>query len=142
MIPSTLALFSTCKLAFIAFHLFTALFIVTLSNGIITERSARVTERSARSFGESSDVVCDAQRHNRQAKVSVMPSVATLVIKALKEPERDRKKMKNIEHIRNISLDDIIETTKVTRPRSMAKDLSKTIKEILGAFCGLHGRWE
>ena len=35
--------FSTDKLTFIAFLLFTALFIVTLSNDIITERSARVT---------------------------------------------------------------------------------------------------
>ncbi|KAI4374267.1 hypothetical protein MLD38_012279 [Melastoma candidum] len=33
---------------------------------------------------------------NRQAKVSVVPSAAALVIKALKEPERDRKKTKNI----------------------------------------------
>ncbi|KAL0316239.1 UNVERIFIED_CONTAM: 60S ribosomal protein L12 [Sesamum radiatum] len=29
---------------------------------------------------------------NRQAKVTVVPSAAALVIKALKEPERDRKK--------------------------------------------------
>ncbi|KAF7085407.1 hypothetical protein CFC21_088842 [Triticum aestivum] len=35
---------------------------------------------------------------NRQAKVSVVPSAAALVIKALKEPERDRKKVKNIKH--------------------------------------------
>ncbi|XP_041021229.1 60S ribosomal protein L12-like [Juglans microcarpa x Juglans regia] len=42
---------------------------------------------------------------NRQAKVSVVPSTAVLVIKALKEPERDCKK---------------------------TKDLSRTIKEILG----------
>lgn len=30
---------------------------------------------------------------NRQAKVSVVPSAAALVIKALKEPPRDRKKV-------------------------------------------------
>ncbi|KAF2321763.1 hypothetical protein GH714_002560 [Hevea brasiliensis] len=35
---------------------------------------------------------------NRQAKVTVVPSAAALVIKALKEPERDRKKTKNIKH--------------------------------------------
>jgi large subunit ribosomal protein L12e len=33
---------------------------------------------------------------NRQAKVSVVPSVAALVIKVLKEPERDRKKTKKL----------------------------------------------
>ena len=32
---------------------------------------------------------------NRQAKVSVVPSAAALIIKALKEPPRDRKKQKN-----------------------------------------------
>ncbi|KAL7170159.1 hypothetical protein ACSBR2_035088 [Camellia fascicularis] len=69
---------------------------------------------------------------NRQAKVSVVPSAAALVIKALKEPERDRKKTKNIKHTGNISLDDMIEIAKVMKPRSMAKDLTSTIREILG----------
>merc|ERR1711973_583452 len=32
---------------------------------------------------------------NRQATVSVVPSASSLVIKALKEPPRDRKKQKN-----------------------------------------------
>ncbi|KAI7557624.1 hypothetical protein KC346_g23210, partial [Hortaea werneckii] len=35
---------------------------------------------------------------NRQAAVSVVPSASSLVIKALKEPPRDRKKEKNIKH--------------------------------------------
>nr|GLL21452.1 60S ribosomal protein L12-like [Ipomoea trifida] len=50
----------------------------------------------------------------------------------LKEPERDRKKTKNIKHNGNISLDDVIEIAKVMSPRSMAKDLTGTVKEILG----------
>ncbi|KAG4145575.1 hypothetical protein ERO13_D05G103000v2 [Gossypium hirsutum] len=52
---------------------------------------------------------------NRQAKVTVVPSAAALVIKALKEPERDRKKTKNIKHNGNINLDDVIEIAKVMR---------------------------
>merc|ERR1711982_235394 len=44
---------------------------------------------------------------NRQAQVSVVPSAAALIIKALKEPPRDRKKVKNIKHIGNITIDDI-----------------------------------
>ena len=32
---------------------------------------------------------------NRQAKIEVVPSASSLVIKALKEPPRDRKKVKN-----------------------------------------------
>ncbi|KAJ6863670.1 60S ribosomal protein L12 [Populus alba x Populus x berolinensis] len=66
------------------------------------------------------------------AKVTVVPSAAALVIKALKEPERDRKKTKNIKHNGNISLDDVVEIAKVMSVRSMAKDLSGTVKEILG----------
>ena len=34
---------------------------------------------------------------NRQAKIEVVPSAASLIIKALKEPPRDRKKQKNSE---------------------------------------------
>ncbi len=45
---------------------------------------------------------------NRQAAVSVVPSASSMVIKALKEPPRDRKKEKNIKHTGNVSLDEII----------------------------------
>jgi large subunit ribosomal protein L12e len=56
--------------------------------------------------------------------VTVVPSAAALVIKALKEPPRDRKKVKNIKHSGNISLDDIISAARIMRPRSMAKEFS------------------
>jgi large subunit ribosomal protein L12e len=69
---------------------------------------------------------------NRQAKVSVVPSAAALVIKALKEPERDRKKVKNIKHSGNISLDDVIEIAKTMRHRSMAKELAGTVRRSWG----------
>lgn len=35
---------------------------------------------------------------NRQATISVVPSAASLIVKALKEPPRDRKKVKNSEY--------------------------------------------
>ncbi|KAA8534367.1 hypothetical protein F0562_031882 [Nyssa sinensis] len=72
---------------------------------------------------------------NRQAKVCVVPSAAALVIKALKEPERDRKKTKNIKHTGNISLDDVIEIAKVMRPRSMAKGLDWDGEGDTGHLC-------
>ena len=40
-------------------------------------------------------VTCKLIVQNRQAKVEVCPSAASLIIKALKEPQRDRKKVKN-----------------------------------------------
>lgn len=69
---------------------------------------------------------------NRQAKVAVVPSAAALVIKALKEPPRDRKKEKNIKHNGNLTLDDVIEIARVMRDRSCARNLAGTCKEILG----------
>ena len=69
---------------------------------------------------------------NRQAQCSVVPSAAALIIKALKEPPRDRKKVKNIKHSGNISLDDIINAARIMRPRSMSREFSGVMKEILG----------
>jgi len=69
---------------------------------------------------------------NRQAKVSVVPSAGALVIKALKEPPRDRKKTKNVKHTGNITMDDVISIARIMAPRSCARDLSGVIKEILG----------
>lgn len=69
---------------------------------------------------------------NRQAAVSVVPSASSLVIKALKEPPRDRKKEKNIKHTKSIPLDEIIEIARKLRYKSLAKSLSGTVKEVLG----------
>lgn len=77
-------------------------------------------------------VTCQLRIQNRQATVSVVPSAAALVIKALKEPPRDRKKVKNIQHSGDISMNDIISAARIMRPRSMAKEFSGTMKEVLG----------
>ncbi|KAL0820189.1 hypothetical protein ABMA28_006114 [Loxostege sticticalis] len=81
---------------------------------------------------------------NRQAQISVVPSAAALVIRALKEPPRDRKKQKNIKHNGNITLEDVIGIAKIMRSRSMARQLSGTVKEILGTAqsvgCTVEGR--
>ncbi|CAB3382003.1 Hypothetical predicted protein [Cloeon dipterum] len=68
---------------------------------------------------------------NRQATISVCPSAASLIIKALKEPPRDRKKVKNVKHSGNLTFDEIVSIAKQMRPRSMARKLSGTVKEIL-----------
>jgi len=69
---------------------------------------------------------------NRQAKVEIVPSASTLIIKALKEPVRDRKKEKNIKHDGNLTLDEVIEIARTMREKSYAKDLSGVVREILG----------
>src|ERR1700737_4450635 len=69
---------------------------------------------------------------NRVAQIEVVPSAAALLIKALAEPERDRKKEKNVKHSGNVTLDQIYEVARTMRPRSMAKEFPGTVKEILG----------
>mmetsp|Transcript_30089 Transcript_30089/g.41969 ORF Transcript_30089/g.41969 Transcript_30089/m.41969 type:complete len:164 (-) Transcript_30089:121-612(-) len=69
---------------------------------------------------------------NRQAQFEVVPSAAALVIQALKEPFRDRKKEKNILHDGDITLDNVYDIARKMRPRSMALKLAGTVKEILG----------
>jgi len=69
---------------------------------------------------------------NRQAQVAVVPSASSLVIKALKEAPRDRKKEKNIKHNGNIPIDEIYDIARIMKPKSMAKDLAGCVKEILG----------
>lgn len=69
---------------------------------------------------------------NRQAQIEIVPSAAALIIQALAEPARDRKKEKNILHNGNITLEQVYEITRKMRPRSMSKTFSANVKEILG----------
>lgn len=83
---------------------------------------------------------------NRQAAVSVVPSASSLVIRALKEPPRDRKKEKNIKHSKSIPLEEIIDIARTMRAanKSLAKELRGTVLEILGTCfsvgCQVDGR--
>ncbi len=69
---------------------------------------------------------------NRQASVEIVPSASSLVIKALKEPPRDRKKEKNIKHSGNLDLATVIDVARKMRNKSMARELKGTVREILG----------
>merc|ERR1712007_61518 len=69
---------------------------------------------------------------NRQAKVEVCPSAASMIIRALKEPPRDRKKVKHVKHNGNITLDELYNIAREMRERSIARQFSGTVKEVLG----------
>lgn len=69
---------------------------------------------------------------NRQATAEVVPSASALLVKCLREPVRDRKKVKNIKHDGNITLDEVFDVARKMRERSMARELKGTVKEILG----------
>jgi large subunit ribosomal protein L12e len=89
-------------------------------------------------------VTCKLTIQNRVAKIDVVPSAASLIIKELKEPPRDRKKVKNVKHAGDLSLDQIINIARQMRPRSMARKLEGTVKEILGTAqsvgCSIDGQ--
>lgn len=76
---------------------------------------------------------------NRQCTVKVLPTASSLLIEALKEPPRDRKKTKNVLHNGNVSMDDIIKIAKTMREhkKSNAIELEGTCKEILGTAVSL-----
>eukprot|EP00388_Colpodella_angusta_P012081 GDKJ01030694.1.p1 GENE.GDKJ01030694.1~~GDKJ01030694.1.p1 ORF type:complete len:174 (-),score=58.66 GDKJ01030694.1:67-588(-) len=71
---------------------------------------------------------------NRIPTISIVPTSTALVMEALKEPIRDRKKEKNIKHAGNITFETIIGIARKMREanKSGAKDLAGSVKEILG----------
>lgn len=69
---------------------------------------------------------------NRQAKVSVEPNATSLLIKELKEPIRDRKKVKDIKHSGNLTKAQVLKVAKEMRYKSDARAMWGTVKEMLG----------
>ncbi|XP_036705592.1 60S ribosomal protein L12-like [Balaenoptera musculus] len=52
---------------------------------------------------------------NTQAQIEVVPSASVLIIKAVKELQRERKKQKNIKHGGNITFDEIVNVAQQMR---------------------------
>ncbi|CAJ1036398.1 Ribosomal protein L11, N-terminal domain, partial [Leishmania utingensis] len=77
-------------------------------------------------------VTCELRVKNRVATVVVTPSVASRLIRALKEPPRDRKKVKNIKHSGNIPFSEIVKIAKESQAKSMGSDLKAVVMEVLG----------
>jgi len=69
---------------------------------------------------------------NRVATPTIVPTASSMLLKELKEPPRDRKKVKNIKHSGNVTLDNVIKIARVLRSKSMAKKLVGTVLEVLG----------
>lgn len=76
---------------------------------------------------------------NRVCTVRVLPTTAPLIIEALKEGGRDRKKVKKILHNGNIKLDDVIRIAKTLREnkKSMSIEFTGTCLEVLGTCVSL-----
>lgn len=77
-------------------------------------------------------VTCKLTIQNRAAKIEVVPTASMMLVRALKEPPRDRKKTKNIKHSGNITMADVLDAARTLRSKSMAAELKGTVKEVLG----------
>uniref|UniRef100_A0A8C2NBG4 Large ribosomal subunit protein uL11 n=1 Tax=Capra hircus TaxID=9925 RepID=A0A8C2NBG4_CAPHI len=69
---------------------------------------------------------------NRQAQIRVVPSASALIIKALTEPPRERSSKTLSTHSGNITFDEIVNIAWQMWHQSLAREVSGTIKEILG----------
>ena len=67
--------------------------------------------------------------------VEIMPTCSAYIIKALKEPIRHRKKEKGavFKHVGNLSFDQIKKIAENMRPKSLAREMKGTVKEVLGS---------
>ena len=77
-------------------------------------------------------VTCKLVVKNRVATVHVTPSAASMLIRALKEPPRDRKKVKNIKHSGSVGFQEVLKIAREKQAKSMAKTLQGTVLEVLG----------
>ncbi|TBT97162.1 ribosomal protein L12 [Hamiltosporidium tvaerminnensis] len=69
---------------------------------------------------------------DRKATLEVTPNSSTYILKALREPPRDRKKEKNITHHGNITMVDVVDVARKIQHKSNSKEFSGTIKQVLG----------
>ncbi|XP_070259885.1 large ribosomal subunit protein uL11-like [Myotis yumanensis] len=80
--------------------------------------------------GKDLKVIVKLTVQDRQAQIEAVPSASALIINAFKEPQRDRKKQENMKRSGNATFDEIVSPT--MQHRSLARELSGTIKGILG----------
>ena len=69
---------------------------------------------------------------NRAAEIIIKPTSSALVIKELGNYERDRKKTKNVTHKGNLTLEQVKKIAKIIEEKSLAKNLTGTVKSVLG----------
>ena len=77
-------------------------------------------------------VYVEVMVQNRVCTVRILDTASPLVLKALNEPERDKKKEKNRIHNGNLKLDQVFEIAKKMKVKSFSKTFSGTVKEVLG----------
>jgi len=82
-------------------------------------------------------VMVQLKCQNRAAEITINPSSSALLIKELGNYERDRKKVKNVNHKGNLTFEQIKKVAKVIEEKSMAKSFAGTVKQVLGTCLSL-----
>ena len=65
---------------------------------------------------------------NRAAEITMVPTTSTLLIKELGEAPRDRKKVKNITHNGNLTMEQVKKVAKVIEHKSLSRNFDGTMK--------------
>ena len=67
-------------------------------------------------------------------QVELLPTSSSYIIKELKEPTRQRRKVKGavFKHSGNLSFDQVKNIAKKIREKSLAREMKGTVKEVLG----------
>ena len=67
-------------------------------------------------------------------KVEIFPTCSAYIIKDLKEPHRQRRKVKGAvyKHTGNLTFDQVKAIAKKMENKSLSRDLKGTVKEVLG----------
>ena len=104
--------------------------------GPLGVNSGQVGQQVAKATEEYKGYRCTVQITivDRQATISVVPTTSTLIIHALQEPHRDRKKTKFVKHNGSLALENVIDIARQMRHKSMSKTLAGTVKEVLGTM--------
>lgn len=82
-------------------------------------------------------VMVQLKCQNRAAEIIIQPTSSALLIKELGNYERDRKKVKNVNHKGNLTLEQVKRVAKVIEEKSMAKNFAGTVKQVLGTCLSL-----
>ena len=69
---------------------------------------------------------------NRAAEIIIKPTSSALLIKELGKHERDRKKVKNVKHNGNLTMEQIKKVAKMIEEKSLAKTFTGTVKQVIG----------
>ena len=89
-------------------------------------------------------IAVEVKVQNKQVEVRVCDTASVLILKALKTPPRDRKKVKMVTHTGKLTMDQVCEIAKIMRPKSYAAEFVGTVKEILGTClsvgCNVEGQ--